>query len=262
MDPTTIQMMISFCIGIFSGTLAGMFGIGGATVAIPLMRLLLGLDAHVIIGTALPLTIPAALAGAITYHLNGKGLLKFKTIAVCGAVGAVASVLGAFSTEYFSSAILMGALGALLLYLAFMSYKKGGVAEGAEAFPEGEKLARSAMIGAFAGFVSGFLGIGGGVILVPLLIHFRKIPYRQAVASSLAILAIYAIPGAVAHYAIGDFDFPIFAGMFFGAAIGGWQGAKLSKGVSEPTLRKGLSVLLAILGIVLIANEAYIALFS
>jgi len=61
---------------------------------------------------------------------------------------------------------------------------------------------------------------------------------------------------------MGNFDLPTFVAMFIGASLGGWQGAKFALGRNEKELRKWFSALLAILGIILIANEAYVAFFS
>ncbi len=253
MDPTLVEMIISFCIGVFSGTLAGLFGLGGASIAISLMNFFLGMDAHQIIGTALPLTIPAALTGAIVYQREG--LLKYKTVITAGLAGAVTSVLGAFCTSYFPSQFLMGIFGILLLAFAFSEYKEKETEKWYHWVPLKEKAAKTVFIGAVAGFVSGFLGIGGGIVLVPLLINLRGIPYRKAVATSLAIIVVYAIPGSIAHFSLGNFDAPVFMGMFFGAIIGGWHGARVSRRWSEGALKRAFSLVLAAMGVLLLIKE-------
>lgn len=248
------MLALAMLIGFFGGTLAGMFGIGGASINIPLMHLLLGMDAQQVIGTALPLTIPAALTGAMVYRKER--LLKYKTIIVCGIAGAVASVAGAELTSYFSSMGLMAMLGALLLTLGYITKKQKHVDKKAIIFSTHEKLARTVFIGIVAGLCAGFFGIGGGVILVPLLMEIRKVPYREAVASSLAIIVAYSIPAAAAHFALGNVNLPVLAVMFVGTVLGAWFGAHRVVADKEGKMKDALALLLAVLGIILIVYEA------
>jgi uncharacterized membrane protein YfcA len=246
-------LILALLIGILGGVLSGMFGMGGATIKIPLMHLLLGMNAHAVIGTALPLTIPAALTGAIVYRKNK--LLKYKTIIVCGAAGSIASVIGAMFTEYFSSEALMVMLGLLLLHLAHVTYKQKWIERKAELFSEKEKLTRTVFIGVVAGLCAGFFGIGGGVVLVPLLMKLRGVPYREAVASSLAIMVIYSIPAAATHFALGNVDVPILGAMFMGAILGAWVGANKAISAKGVEMKNWLAILLAVLGLILIVYE-------
>ncbi|MEM4272652.1 MAG: sulfite exporter TauE/SafE family protein [Candidatus Bilamarchaeaceae archaeon] len=251
MDLTTLAL--AFFIGLLGGVLSGMFGMGGATIKIPLMHLLLGMNAHAVIGTALPLTIPAALTGAIVYRKNK--LLKYKTILVCGIAGAAASVIGAMFTEYFSSMALMAMLGVLLIFLAYITPKQGWIEREAWVFSDKEKLARTVFIGIVAGMCAGFFGIGGGIVLVPLLMRLRRIPYREAVASSLAIMVIYSVPAAATHFALGNVNMPILGAMFLGAIWGAWFGANKVVSAKGTDMKNRLAALLAILGIILILYE-------
>ncbi len=252
-----ILFVLALLIGLLGGSLAGLFGIGGASIIIPLMHLILGMDAHEVIGTALPLTIPAALTGALVYRKNK--LLNYRAIIVCGAAGALASVAGAMLNGHVHPQLLMGLLGALLVLLGFITHKQRDYGEEKTSFGHGEKLARMVIIGIIAGSCSGFFGLGGGVVLMPLLMGVLRMPYKEAVASSLAIVLVYSIPGAATHFALGNVNLPVLGAMFLGAIGGAWVGANKVISTKGGEMKNYLAVLLVVLGIATISYE--VALF-
>jgi uncharacterized membrane protein YfcA len=244
-----------FVCGLIIGLVAAIFGIGGAIVAIPLFRILLGFPGNVAIATALPLTIPTALSGAI--HFSKYGLIKYKTAIFGGVIGIAFSIFGAFLTQYFSSEFLMLCFGFLLFLMAFISYKIGDDETQVELISIKEKAIITAFIGAVVGFVSGFLGIGGGALLVPLLIWLRKVSIKKAVATSLFMIAIYAIPGALTHYFLGNIELSVLAVVLIGAVAGTRLGAGIAIRIEKNKHRKLLAAVLVILGIVVIFNELF-----
>ncbi|MFH1222138.1 MAG: sulfite exporter TauE/SafE family protein [Candidatus Micrarchaeota archaeon] len=240
-------------IGLVVGFLGGMFGIGGAVVAIPLMRILLGFSGAEAIATALPITIPTALSGSVHYAKHK--LIKYKTVAVGGLVGIVFSVAGALLTQYFSGEILMLLVGGFLLVMAVVISQEKGDEEPVDIASTEKKLALTGAVGGVAGFISGFLGIGGGALLVPLLMKVRRIPLKKAVPTSLAMIAIYAIPGALTHYFMGNIDLAVVAVLVVGCIIGANVGARMATKIDEKKHRQLLATLLVLLGLILIFNE-------
>ncbi len=245
--------ILSFLIGFLAGTLGGLFGIGGAVFTIPAFRILLGLSGQAAIATALPLTIPSALSGAM--HFRKSGLLRHKTILICGISGSAFALFGAYLTMQVAGRELMLGLSALLLLLGIFQYLSRQEKIHAENCSIYEKAGKTLSIGAIAGFVSGFFGVGGGPILVPLLTKIRQIRIKKAIPCSLAIIAIYAIPGSLAHLALGNTDLFAFFFACFGAALGARLGAKKGTSIPEEKMHVLYSILLLIAGTALIANE-------
>lgn len=246
--------------GLAVGFLASRFGIGGAIITIPFFRVVLGLSGQAAIGTALPLTIPTALSGAIVFHK--KKLIKYKTAITAGLFGSVFSVAGAYLTTFVSSDVLMIMTSFLFFGLAYMIAKEKK--EGVKVAPSSlfEKAITSIFIGCIAGFTSGFFGIGGGVILVPLLLIIRKIPLRRAIPTSLATMAIYAVPGSLMHYTLGNVDTDLLVFVMMGSIFGAHLSAQKTAKEEEDKLKSMFVVLLVLLGLILLANEAYILLIK
>ncbi len=255
-------LIAAVCIlfGFFVGILASRFGIGGAIITIPFFRIIFGLSGQAAIATALPLTIPTALSGALVFHK--KKLIKYKTAITAGIFGAGFSVMGAYATMFFSSDALMIMTALLFYILAFIMYNEKGKSEKVAPATLFEKAVASILIGCIAGFVSGFFGIGGGVILVPLLVAVRQIPLRRAIPTSLATMAIYAIPGALAHYSLGNVDVDLLAFVMLGSIAGAYVSAEKTARTGEESLRKMFALLLAVLGTLLLLNELFIILLA
>jgi len=245
--------LLVFLFGLIVGAISSRFGIGGGILTIPFFRIVMGLPGHAAIATALPLTIPTALSGAVVFHK--KKLIKYKTAITAGLVGSVFSVAGAYATTFFTSEQLMTITAFLFFALAYIVLIEKREREKVEAASLFQKFIKSVIIGAIAGFSSGLLGIGGGVIIVPLLIWLRHIPMKKAIPTSLATIAIYAVPGSITHHFLGNVHIDLLAVLLAGSVIGAYLSAKETIKIEEKELKKSFAALLVFLGIMLLANE-------
>lgn len=255
-------LAVGLLIGLFSGTMSGAFGIGASSITVVLLRALLGLPAGVAVATALPLSIPSALSGSATYCQNH--MVKYKTVIACGGTGAVFSILGAVATGYVPEELLMFLVAVAMFasaYITLDEIRKDKAGERRAKQNDGEKLGYSLLIGAIAGFSSGFLGIGGGILLVPLLSRLRGIPYRMAVPCSLLVMLIYIVPGTVAHFGLGNVDVPLLLAMGVGAIVGARFGAKAAMNF-EKDVKKWFVRVMVFFGVLLLSRELWMILFS
>lgn len=101
-------------------------------------------------------------------------------------------------------------------------------------------------IGWIAGTLSGLLGIGGGVILVPALTLILKLEVHEAIGISLATIAPTALSGAIKHYQSGNVDLKFALLVIVGAVVGGYGGAMLAQRLSGLVLRKAFAVLMLV----------------
>jgi uncharacterized membrane protein YfcA len=117
------------------------------------------------------------------------------------------------------------------------------------------KLATLALIGALTGAYSGFLGLGGGFILVPLLTRWLHFDIKRAIGTSLLAIAIIAVPSTITHAFLGHIDWGIAAALIVGVIPGAWLGARVTLGSSDRTTRIAFAVMLLAVGAWLGAAE-------
>ncbi len=103
-------------------------------------------------------------------------------------------------------------------------------------------------LGLFAGFTSGLLGIGGGVILVPALALIFGIPFHKAVGISLAIIIPTAFSSMLKHHQAGNVDFTFAFTVSIFAIMGGWLGASYSSVLPASTLKKIFAIFMIFIG--------------
>jgi uncharacterized membrane protein YfcA len=99
-------------------------------------------------------------------------------------------------------------------------------------------------IGLLAGFVSGLLGVGGGIVMVPAFTTWIGMPLRRALGTSLLVIAILVIPGTIVHALLGNIDWAIFLVLTLGVIPGARVGARIALGVRERSLRVAVGTFL------------------
>lgn len=249
---------LAVAIGVVSGILSGMFGIGGALITTPAIRLLLGQPELIAVGTPLPVIVPSAVAGALTYAR--RGLVDIRTGLVVGAVGGLFAIIGARATTLVGGSAVLVVTAVIIcwtaadtLYLALRAKR-----------PEHERIAHAertgswlwlAGLGAVAGLYSGFLGLGGGFIVVPALLRYFAFPPKKAVATSLVVVSLLAIPGTVTHYVLGNIDVGLALQLAIGVVPGALLGARITSAAADKWVQVGFAVMLLVLGLTLGAVE-------
>lgn len=103
------------------------------------------------------------------------------------------------------------------------------------------------LLGVFSGVISGLLGIGGGVILVPALIFLARFEVHYAIGVSLAVIVPTALIGAMKHYALGHYELSSVLVLALGGMAGAYFGAKFSASVPDEMLKRIFGVLLLVL---------------
>lgn len=265
------SILATIAVGLASGVLSGAFGIGGGLVTTPAIRLLLGYPALIAVGTPLPVIVPGAITGALAY--GRRGLADVRAGLVMGAVGSVGSIGGALLSQRAGGTVVLLATSALIAWASIdmlLQQRRASIAEGVpgegesdEAFaragsgsPTGRaRLLRLVLIGLLAGTYSGFLGLGGGFVVVPGLTRFTGMSVKRAIGTSLVTVAVLAVPGSVAHSLLGHVDWTLALLLAVGVVPGAVIGARLMECVSDRVVRLAFALLLAVVGVWLAASE-------
>lgn len=249
MDVSPLRDVLTAVLGVATGILSGLFGVGGGVISQPGMRLL-GLEPLMVIGTALPVIIPGAASGAVRYVREG--LIRWSAVAATVPSGLAAAVVGSLLAEKVPGEghLLQLATAGLL---GLSSYRMArapaplppeerlaetDAPEAPTSPPAGEAtVARYASIGAVAGLLSGLLGIGGGVIMVPAFVQFARMEVKTAIATSLVCVGAYAVPGTVTHALLDHIDGRVALALVLGAIPGARLGAALTIRATDRRLR-------------------------
>jgi uncharacterized membrane protein YfcA len=248
MTPT--QVVLGVIVGFVAGIMSGLFGVGGGIITTPAIQFLLGGAPYIAVGTPLPVIFPSALVGAFTYYRGGE--VSLRAAGWAAGPGVLGAIAGALLTDLVNPHWL------LLVTAVLIGWQAVRVARAKEyrIRPRGTTSGWSyAALGLFTGFVSGLLGVGGGIVFVPIVTTVLGMPLKRALGTSLVVIAAIAIPGTIVHAALGHIDWAIFLALVVGVIPGARLGAVFALGTRERTLRILVGVFLFAVAIAYGAEE-------
>ena len=263
-----VYFFVPALVGVLIGIASGLLGIGGGTVMVPIFRLAFGMSATMSTATSLFAIIPTSISGAIS-HVKGKTCIPALGIAA-GLGGACLSPVGVWLAQLSPDWLVMLAAAIIIGYSAINMFKKafklrpaGQPAAGVDAAAptaddsslSRKQLLQGAAIGLVAGLASGYVGVGGGFIMVPLMLSIIGIPMRKASGTSLIAVMILAIPGVIEQGIIGNINYLAGIAIVIGTIPGAVIGARLVTKVPERTLRLLFGCFLIVAAVMLVLNE-------
>jgi uncharacterized membrane protein YfcA len=222
--------------GLAGGLLSGMFGIGGGIVLVPLLGLLLGLQQQEAQGVTLAvLLLPVGLPAVLAYRK--RVAIRWWLVAAL-VTGFVASVgLGAQVANAMSDRVLRVLFAIFVVAVAVQMWRVQGARP--PATPPGTAASPSSLnglwIGAIGGILAGLFGVGGGIVMVPLLVLAVRLEQHEAQATTLAaMLPPVGLPGVLAYaHARGTLPWFLMGMVAVGFAAGALAGARIA--VRTPT---------------------------
>ena len=234
-------MIKLFLIGLVGGLLSGILGIGGGIVFVPLLTYLTKEDFKINTGISSLAIVFVASASAVSYLVNGIEISTYVLYLIIGAV--IGGYLGSAISKFITSKNLQRMFSVLLLFAAYRMYFGNNFSSRFE-----ENILLYILIGILSGLGSGLLGIGGGIIRIPLLIFFGGIGNLAAQGVSL----ITAIPSSVAAVIpkLRDREFikrGIIIGIF--GIIGSIIGSNIAFALPQKTLNYAFATFLVLVSI-------------
>ena len=284
MEAMVPLFLVSLVVGLAVGVLAGLLGIGGGMLLVPAFKLGYAMDSLMCTATSLFTIIPTSVSGAISHIRNKTCLPKLGVAAGLG--GACLSPLGVWLATLSPDWAVMGAAALIIAYSSVTMFSKAlkapkvprgagaGAADAAakEAAAEDRAAAierahaeaptigwREAAIGAaiglFAGLASGYVGVGGGFIMVPLMMSILHVPMKLTSGTSLIAVMILAVPGTVTQALLGNINWIAGIAVACGSIPGATLGAKLIPKVPERQLRFLFAGFLVVAAVLLVVNQ-------
>jgi len=246
MEPSLVSsLLLSGVIGLS----LGIFGGGGSILAVPVLVLVTRLAPAAAVGTSLAMVGTTSLIASYSHHRRGQ--VKFNVALLFGLSGIVTAFLGAKLTGLVSGSVIMRAFVALMLVVGVgMLLSKGrmGTAD-ANATRGRSRPIASVLAGAGVGLVTGFLGVGGGFLVVPALIAFAGLDMREAVGTSLLVIAINSAAGFVGHLGGGQLNFSLITLLTAAAVVGALVGERVARQISTTKLRRGFGLIVIVVGV-------------
>lgn len=314
MDATLIMAAVSLVVGLAVGVLAGLLGVGGGTLLVPIFKLGYAMDSIMCTATSLFTIIPTSVSGALS-HLRNKTCIPRLGLAA-GLGGAVTSPLGVWLATQSPDWAIMGAAALIIVYSATTMFRKalaapkvpwrkkhfaaqsageqagavgdavaaasvpsdaGAPSASAAAEPASpaparpsapslaaekdaatvgpRELAIGVAIGLVAGLASGYVGVGGGFIMVPMMISIAHISMRVTSGTSLIAVMILAVPGTIAQALLGNINWIAGIAVACGSIPGAALGARLVPRVPERQLRFLFAGFLVVAALMLVVNQ-------
>ena len=213
-------------LGTSVGVLSGFFGIGGGTILVPLL-LLLGYETKVAIGISV---IQMVFSSAYGSYLNQKkGTLNIYMIFVVGVGGFIGALLSGFITSELNDEVLELIFLSFAIFALLRLFFKTKVNQAQKDVHKGILF----VIGLFLGTLSMSIGVGGSIILVPILVGFLHVPLKQAVSAGLFFVVFSSVAGLISHSFSENLDY--VSGVIIGSVslVGVYIGIHLKDKISE-----------------------------
>ena len=214
-------MILALTLALAIGFSLTVLGSGGSIITVPVLVYAAGIPPQEAVGMSLAIvggtSLTATLMNARTGLVHVKAATFFSLTGIIGALG------GAQLTRLVSPALLMLLFAALMLVIATLMLR-GPIVHAADSPPQCN-WQRCCLAGFVVGGLTGFLGVGGGFLIVPALIFFGHLPLKSAIITSLVVIAMNSFAGLAGHLHQTSFDWGV-AGMFLGASLIGMFGGR------------------------------------
>jgi uncharacterized membrane protein YfcA len=265
--PWLVRDALTLVLAFVAGILSGAFSMGGQVLMKPGIRLL-GTSALDTVGTTVPMILPTVASATVRYVRDG--LVEWSAVRWAAPCGAVAAIGGSLAAPHVPGrGHLLQVATAVMMFVTAARTVRGRDPELIEEEPGSTRSSvavvpatatsdrrRLLLVGAFAGGLSGLLGVGGGVLMVPGFNQVLRMPLRVAIATSLVCAGVFAIPATATHAAIGTVEWPTALLLTAGAVPGANVGARMAIRASDRRLRLAVATTIGLIAVTYAVGES------
>lgn len=253
---TAMLIMVTFFAGMGAGLGTGFAGMSAAAVITPMLIAFLHLDPYMAVGIALSSDVLASAVSAYTYHKNKNldiknGLIMMASVLAFTVVGSYAASLVPSATMGGFSVFMTFLLGIKFIVRPVMTTKESMGEVSAQ-----KRAVQSLICGIFIGFICGFIGAGGGMMMLLILTSVLGYELKTAVGTSVFIMTFTALTGAFSHFVIGGIpDVLVWVLCVIFTLIWARIAAVFANKAQPKTLNRATGVVLVVLGIVIMGFQ-------
>lgn len=248
--------------GLATGIVLGIFGSGGSIITTPALLYLLNVEPKSAIAMSLGIVAITATLTALQHWR--KGNVNLKVTAIFGFFGIFGTYAGA-RLGVVTPVVIQLTLFALVMYAAAWRMLKpaqphrsvgaAAVAEAQEICTSGNCMVHMALHGIVVGALTGLVGVGGGFLIVPALVLLSRLPMKQAIGSSLAIVAIKSYAGFAGYLGEVTIDYRLMAVFTAVAIVGSVAGTAFAHRLSGEALKKGFAIFLMLVATYILGKQ-------
>jgi uncharacterized protein len=234
-------------IGVIGGMLSGLVGVGGGVVFVPGLMFAGGWKIQEAVAASLVIMVFSSLAGTIR-NARSNDPVNWRVAGLLSLAVAPSSLIGVLIGQVSPEMVVEVAFATLLLVLAYPTARGGGTYQGDRRIA----LPLVFLAGIFIGTVSGLVGVGGGVVMVPLMVLGMGLTTKRAVSTSLAVVMFTGIVGAAGYFATGFRDPQQLLGLpplIIGSMIGAPLGVRIKDWLPERAVRIGFGVFMVVVSL-------------
>ena len=243
------------------GLSLGLLGSGGSILTVPVLVYLLGQEEKVAIAGSLLVVGVVAAAGGVA--AARRRLVDWRSVVVFGLPGMAGTWLGAVLSRHVAGGMQLAVFAGVMLVAAVaMAWPPAiGTPEAADGSPAGRRsTVKVAADGLAVGLVTGFVGVGGGFLIVPALVVLGGLPIPLAVGTSLAVIALKSATGFLGHLRVLadlglSLDWPLLALLSAVGVAGSLAGSRLGRHVPPRRLRRAFAVFLVVVATFILARS-------
>ena len=251
-----LTVLVTFFAGMGAGLGTGFAGMSAAAVISPMLITFLGIEPYMAVGIALSSDVLASAVSAYTYHKNKN--LDIKNGLIMMASVLTFTVVGSYAASLIPSAT-MGSFSVFMTFLLGIKFILRPVMTTKEAMAQTcakKRAIQSIVCGVLIGLICGFIGAGGGMMMLLILTSVMGYELKTAVGTSVFIMAFTALTGAVSHFTIGGLPdgWTLALCMAF-TLLFAQIAAKIANKSKPETLNRVVGVVLLVLGVVILAVQ-------
>ncbi len=247
-----IGLILSAAIGLSLGLIGG----GGSILTVPILVYFLGVEAHEAVGMSLAVVGATSLFGSYLHYRRDN--VNVSSGLLFGIAGIFGAFLGSPLTRLVSPGVLLLIFGGLMFVVAVSMLWRKNYAD--DQTPPKQILWKAILAGFGVGVLTGFLGVGGGFLIVPALVMFGGLEMKKAIGTSLFVIFLNCIAGLIGHASQNHFDWSLTALVMLLAVGGTILGTILSHKLAAHRLQKMFAVLVLVVAVLLFVKN-YAVLF-
>lgn len=239
------MLILGFALAVLIGISLGLIGSGGSILAVPSLIYVMGMSPKSAIAMSLIIVGCVSLIGMIPYWRQGK--ISFQTVALFTPTAMIGAFLGAQLIRFpFITDTVQLVTFAVMMFSAsfFMIRKRPSAAVASIASQERKQRWLIPLTGFGIGIITGFIGIGGGFLIIPALVLISQLPMKQAVGSSLLMIFFNSVAGFVGYLGQVQLDWFILSWFTAFAILGVIIGSYSSSYIEGEKLQKGFGYFL------------------